>query len=1078
MNMDSGITSSHGSMDKTQKQSSEWAANQKHNQRVENTRVLMGPAVPAMPPVPSNFPPVPTGTIMSPQLSPFPDHRLRHHPLAHMMPADKNFLAYNMESFKSRVTKACDYCRKRKIRCTEIEPISGKCRNCIKYNKDCTFHFHEELKRRREEALNNKGNGKSVKKPRLDKENKFKDENFDIAVRSRNTSSTDSSPKLHTNLSQEYIGVSAGKSASDKEDTWPDFVPIDRTVLEKIELNHTKVAGKVFVLEEICKNMKGTIEKLAEKSKIDVIDKEYMKRPKRKQYSKALLTKQKMFHFRQNVLSHLTDEEFLSPIDEMFTTTFKYSILQTKLVLDFSFRSASSPSSDNILYPLPRLAIAKRLLKNIKCPSLASLLHIVDVDQCLQFADVHFDPAKGRLTPSQAFLLNICLCLGATVTNFEEKQELVDEDNHETYYFEKFELWRLRSFTFLNSVYYYHKLSVARADMTALKALLLLAKFAQQKISASSAVKVLSVAIKVALDLRLNLHSTYEDLELDEIIKRRRLWCYCFSTDKFFSVVLSRPPFLKEENTDVLTDESYVELFRDKILPNLSIKYDDSKLEGVKDIVSVVNLLANHLEYVPYIQSYFLSRLSLIESQIYYSCFSIRTTLDDTLDEIIENVLENKKALDRMRDDLPTILSLENYKENMRILSLESSKLDFEVSCCTTILLHLRWYHQKITLSLFVISIIGDNLDQRESSRHDIAEIIRRSRLDFKRNCIEVLNILKDFEYYPTVQNEFLYFSLTTVFSMFLYLSEIMVNDEHAMETGYIIGLLRDTHTRMLGSEERCLSVHNLKWQTSLFFYTFFLRSTMEKFNLTSKYAKFYAFDSNYYEGVLNRLVKHTRESKDDMVELLKTSFINKEKMAAFGSFVTEDQEKMEVSFNIFNEITIQDLNFLQFSSIPKLWENKTLEPGEEYHHSNGTNTDNNETTGADDTDDNNNNNNNNGNNSSSTTNNNNNNYGNSNNNDNDNNINDDDDDDDDNDDDYSNNGADDDEEDDDYDRSLFPTGLASLLDTSYPERTANDYRDENEQSNKLFEKIEGHLEHGVFFYDRDFFFKNVCVKM
>ncbi|CAI6407569.1 BPK_HP2_G0003540.mRNA.1.CDS.1 [Saccharomyces cerevisiae] len=485
---------------------------------------------------------------------------------------------------------------------------------------------------------------------------------------------------------------------------------------------------------------------------------------------------------------------------------------------------------------------------------------------------------------------------------------------------------------FLNSVYYYHKLSVARADMTALKALLLLAKFAQQKISASSAVKVLSVAIKVALDLRLNLHSTYEDLELDEIIKRRRLWCYCFSTDKFFSVVLSRPPFLKEENTDVLTDESYVELFRDKILPNLSIKYDDSKLEGVKDIVSVVNLLANHLEYVPYIQSYFLSRLSLIESQIYYSCFSIRTTLDDTLDEIIENVLENQKALDRMRDDLPTILSLENYKENMRILSLESSKLDFEVSCCTTILLHLRWYHQKITLSLFVISIIGDNLDQRESSRHDIAEIIRRSRLDFKRNCIEVLNILKDFEYYPTVQNEFLYFSLTTVFSMFLYLSEIMVNDEHAMETGYIIGLLRDTHTRMLGSEERCLSVHNLKWQTSLFFYTFFLRSTMEKFNLTSKYAKFYAFDSNYYEGVLNRLVKHTRESKDDMVELLKTSFINKEKMAAFGSFVTEDQEKMEV--------------------------------------------------------------------------------------------------------------------------------------------------DENEQSNKLFEKIEGHLEHGVFFYDRDFFFKNVCVKM
>ncbi|CAI4270199.1 CQS_1a_G0003420.mRNA.1.CDS.1 [Saccharomyces cerevisiae] len=893
--MDSGFTSGHEGMDDTKKQSSDWASSQQQDYRVENTGILMGNTVPAIPPVLSNFAPASSGPLMSPQMSPFPGHRLRHHPLAHMTPVDKNFLAYGMESFKSRVTKACDYCRKRKIRCTEIEPISGKCRNCIKYNKDCTFRFHEELKRRREEALNNKENGKSVKTQKLDKENKLKDESLDTAARSSNTSSTGSPPKLQPALLQEEIGASAAKSASDKEDNWSDFIPIDKTVLEKIELNHTKVSGKVFVLEEICKNMKGTIEKLVKESRVDVIDKEYMRRPKRKQYSNALITKQKMFHFRQNVLSHLTDEEFLSPITEMFTTTFKYSILQTKLVLDFSFRSASSPSSDNILYPLPRLAIAKRLLKNIKCPSLASLLHIVDVDQCLEFADMHYCPAKGRLTPSQAFLLNICLCLGATVTNFEEKQELVDEGTHETYCFEKFELWRLRSFTFLNSVYYYHKLSVARADMTALKALLLLAKFTQQKISASSAVKVLSVAIKVALDLRLNLHSTYEDLELDEIIKRRRLWCYCFSTDNFFSVVLSRPPFLKEENTDVLTDESYVELFRDKILLNLSIKYDNAKVEGVKDIISVVNLLADHLEYTPYIQSYFLSRLSLIESQIYYSCFSIRTTLDDTLDEIIDNVLENQRSLDRMRDDLPIILSLENYKQNMRILSLESPKLDFEINCCTTILLHLRWYHQKITLSLFVISIIRDNLDQRESSRHDIAEIIRRSRLNFKQNCIEVLNILKDFEYYPNVQNEFLYFSLTTVFSMFLYLSEIMVNDENAMETGYIIGLLRDTHTRMLGPGEHYLSIHNLKWQTSLFFYTFFLRSTVEKFNLTSKYAEFYAFDSNYYAAILDKLVKHTRDSKDDMVELLKTSFINKEKMAAFGSFVTEDHEKMEV---------------------------------------------------------------------------------------------------------------------------------------------------------------------------------------
>ena len=454
--MDPGFTSDHETMNESKNRSS-GGSSQQQNHRFENTGILMGSTVPTIPPVSSNFPPALSGSLMSPQLSPFPDYRLRQHPLAQMIPTDKSFLTYSMESFKSRVTKACDYCRKRKIRCTEIDLAYGRCRNCIKYNKDCTFHFHEELKRRREEALNSKENGKSVKKLKCDKENTVEDESSDTAARSSNASSTGSPPKLpQSTLLQEIEEGPACQSAENKEDDdLSDLVPIDKEILEKMELNHTKVSRKVFVLEEICKKMKGTIEKLVEETKIDVLDKEYMKRPKRKQYSKALLTKQKMFHFRQNVSSHLTDEEFLSPINEMFTTTFKYFILQTKLALDFSFRSASSPSSDNILYPLPRLAIAKRLLENIKCPSLASLLHITDVDQCLEFAEIYCDPLKGRLTPSQAFLLNICLCLGATVSNFGEKQELIDEGSHEIYYFEKFELWRLRSFTFLNSCLLY-----------------------------------------------------------------------------------------------------------------------------------------------------------------------------------------------------------------------------------------------------------------------------------------------------------------------------------------------------------------------------------------------------------------------------------------------------------------------------------------------------------------------------------------------------------------------------------------------------------------------------------------------
>ncbi|CDO94457.1 unnamed protein product [Kluyveromyces dobzhanskii CBS 2104] len=54
----------------------------------------------------------------------------------------------NTKSVKRRVAKACDRCRKRKIKCDDLDPVSGKCSNCIKYRVACTFHYHEEMMRR------------------------------------------------------------------------------------------------------------------------------------------------------------------------------------------------------------------------------------------------------------------------------------------------------------------------------------------------------------------------------------------------------------------------------------------------------------------------------------------------------------------------------------------------------------------------------------------------------------------------------------------------------------------------------------------------------------------------------------------------------------------------------------------------------------------------------------------------------------------------------------------------------------------------------------------------------------------
>lgn len=49
---------------------------------------------------------------------------------------------------KRRVNKACDRCRRRKIKCNDIDEVEGKCSNCIKFKTACTFRHHEEMMRR------------------------------------------------------------------------------------------------------------------------------------------------------------------------------------------------------------------------------------------------------------------------------------------------------------------------------------------------------------------------------------------------------------------------------------------------------------------------------------------------------------------------------------------------------------------------------------------------------------------------------------------------------------------------------------------------------------------------------------------------------------------------------------------------------------------------------------------------------------------------------------------------------------------------------------------------------------------
>ncbi|KIM33292.1 hypothetical protein M408DRAFT_36178, partial [Serendipita vermifera MAFF 305830] len=45
----------------------------------------------------------------------------------------------SQRSKKRKIQRACDVCRRKKIRCDGPTMTSGKCTNCITYSYDCTY---------------------------------------------------------------------------------------------------------------------------------------------------------------------------------------------------------------------------------------------------------------------------------------------------------------------------------------------------------------------------------------------------------------------------------------------------------------------------------------------------------------------------------------------------------------------------------------------------------------------------------------------------------------------------------------------------------------------------------------------------------------------------------------------------------------------------------------------------------------------------------------------------------------------------------------------------------------------------
>ncbi|CCK72448.1 Hal9p KNAG_0K00820 [Huiozyma naganishii CBS 8797] len=832
---------------------------------------------------------------------------------------------------KKRVSMACDHCRKRKIKCGPINTVENKCSHCIKYNAECTFQHRDAMQARKRNNLDPQnddyGESAATKTP-------FQYEVSPNAVELEDglQQNDPAQPKKTRQWRKKQSKKSSSKQghespatsqSSDQTTVLSNIGPVPGPVISKVEKLDKKVSMMIdnmarfeWLLNKLVQRTEGKREKAEVKVR--------SLRPVEKTYTTALLTPQKLQWIKEKLAPNASIKDFMSPINYMLTLGLKWHIIHAKKLLDFSTPAVFA--GEIHIFPLPPKEQARRLLENFHATMISSATMTITLEECFYLLEKHYDDSQEQLNYPEALLLNVCLSSGALATQamMLYETEFLRKDRYSP---SKSELSTIENNTLLNAMYYYHKLSMLCSGITTIQALLLLAKYLSDKYSTELADDVLTTAIRYAVNLRLGLGNFTGNLPLKESLIRRRLWWHCYAYDNKYSMILSRPPLLSEEETDTLTDEAYLNFIRDDVLPTVQ-GYDPEKIENIKDVDTALAAIADYCDFITYFLSYYIYQLIKVESEVFETCFAARMT-ERSFDYTIEKILDIQKHLDNWKKRLHPCMKLESYKQCLCLIYTQSNEenpaLSFEIACVRVLYCHFRFLYLQILLSLFTITYMTDNKHLFVNSIHDIPIIFRSFLEQYKLSCVAMLNMFMTTNYQPQRFYESRYHLFTGIFALLLHVIKY-IDDERERDIPELIKLLEVSHKHMLGENEQYLMTSNVNWLTAMHLFTYLMHHIVARFNEVERRKNEYKFNPSYYKDILPKFIFRLDLEKADsykrlVVDLQRCFHADQ----VFEDVTVEDIENgvddlelpIKISdIDIFNEVNPRMLKVL-YSDIP-----------------------------------------------------------------------------------------------------------------------------------------------------------------
>lgn len=788
---------------------------------------------------------------------------------------------------KRRASKACEYCRKRKTKCDELNPYTNKCSNCSKAGVDCVF-LNEPAKKK----------------------------NKSVTSQDNHTSpnATGATGKVSKKNNDNNISTDIGKGKKNKGANEKS----SQNTAEGISLRMAKIDRKMSVVIDNVARFEWLLDKLVQKQNEKKVEPTSLTKPKRKIYTTSLLTSQKLHWIKKKMCSDISDEEFTEPLNDILSNGLKWYVAQIKQYTDFS-----SPCLYGVefkVHPLPTELQAKRILENFNT-YLTSVTGVFDSSECYKVTDKFYGPDNENMTFTEHLLLNVSICSGALATRMltAGESQFLRKDRHDP---TLEELKEIENNCFLNCMFYYHKISTVCSGPKTLMPLFLLTKYLQANYNTEIANTILTTAVRFTIDMSMNKKATYKSLSLNEQIKKRSMWWHFFATDKLFSLALSRPPMLLEEDMDMLTDQNYLEVIKEYILPN--IMKNKEERERVSDLQEGLAIIINYSEYIPFFTSYYVTKLLRIESKLYSTCFSVRNTIDNSFDGLLSKAIELYDSLKNWRDNLHPSMRLESYRQYISLLfsqsQIENPAVAFELACSHVLACHFRCLYLVINLSMFIVSLLQDNENLFKDSLHDIPNIYKNFSEQYIFASVKMVEIFQNINFEFHTYNDLVYPFLTGVYVILLHVVDEMDNAKN-LEIPSLIELLLKAHEGIMGENFKHLDSFNMKWTISLYIYTYLLKYVIKYYNTNHPLASQHTFSIDHFDEILNTLSNNTRNVKKSAVHRLITSL--KDNGMYDDSENTDNGDELKEHYHeLFNDLNKYTIKILKSDDMVKVKDN------------------------------------------------------------------------------------------------------------------------------------------------------------